>query len=116
MSQSFITSAVVFVIVMVIFHIVKDIIILSGMKISPTMRSKLNKRWLISTAIGLIILYLMYGCTDDIDKCDKGPPHSGIACTEIYQPVRAPDGTVYGNSCLAEIDGWDNYCITLVDG
>ena len=61
MNQSFITSAVVFVIVMVIFHIVKDIIILSGRKISSSMRSKLNKRWLISTAIGLIILYLMYG-------------------------------------------------------
>jgi len=61
MSQSFLTSAVVFVIVMVIFHIVKDIIILSGRKISTSMRSKLNKRWLISTVIGLILLYLMYG-------------------------------------------------------
>jgi len=61
MNQSFITSAVVFVIVMVIFHIVKDIIILSGRKISSSMRSKLNKRWLISTVIGLILLYLMYG-------------------------------------------------------
>jgi hypothetical protein len=61
MSQSFITSAVVFVIVMVIFHIVKDIIIRGYDNITPDIRSKINKRWLISTAIGLILLYLMYG-------------------------------------------------------
>ena len=60
MSQSFITSAVVFIIVMVIFHIVKDIII-RGHNIKPDIRSKINKRWLISTGIGLILLYLMYG-------------------------------------------------------
>ena len=45
---------------MVTFHIIKDIII-KGRTISPDMRSKLNKRWLISTVIGLILLYLMYG-------------------------------------------------------
>ena len=61
MNQSFIISAVVFVIVMVIFHIVKDIIIRGYSNITPDIRSKLNKRWLISTSIGLIILYLMYG-------------------------------------------------------
>jgi hypothetical protein len=60
MSQSFILNAVVFIIVMVIFHIVKDIII-RGYNITPSVRSKINKRWLISTAVGLIILYLMYG-------------------------------------------------------
>jgi len=60
MSQSFILNAVVFIIVMVIFHIVKDIII-RGYNITPGVRSKINKRWLISTAVGLIILYLMYG-------------------------------------------------------
>lgn len=60
MSQSFIISAVVFIIVMVIFHIVKDIII-RGQNITPDIRSKINKRWLISMAIGLILLYLMYG-------------------------------------------------------
>jgi len=59
MSQSFITSAVVFVIVMVTFHIVKDIIIRQH-NITPDIRSRINKRWLISTAIGLIILYLLY--------------------------------------------------------
>ena len=60
MSQSFILNAVVFIIVMVIFHIVKDIII-RGYNITPGLRSKISKRWLISTAVGLIILYLMYG-------------------------------------------------------
>lgn len=60
MSQSFIVSALVFIIVMVIFHIVKDIII-KGQNISPDTRSRLNKRWLISIAIGLILLFLMYG-------------------------------------------------------
>ena len=85
------------------------------MKVSASMRSKLNKRWLISTVIGLILLYLMYGCTDDIDKCDKGPPSEGVVCTKIYQPVRAPDGTVYSNSCIAESNGWDNSCLALVD-
>lgn len=60
MSQSFTIAATVYIIVMVIFHIVKDIII-RGQHITPDQRSKVNKRWLISTGIGLIILYLMYG-------------------------------------------------------
>ena len=60
MSQSFIVSALVFIIVMVTFHIVKDIII-RGQNITPDIRSRLNKRWLISIAIGLILLFLMYG-------------------------------------------------------
>ena len=60
MSQSFIIAATVYTIVMVIFHIVKDIII-RGQHITSDQRSKINKRWLISTGIGLIILYLMYG-------------------------------------------------------
>jgi len=61
MSQSFIISATVFIVVMVIFHIIKDVIIRGYNNITPDIRSKINKRWLISTAIGLIILYLMYG-------------------------------------------------------
>lgn len=60
MSQSFIIASTVYVIVMVIFHIVKDIII-RQQHITSDQRSKINKRWLISTGIGLIILYLMYG-------------------------------------------------------
>jgi hypothetical protein len=34
-------------------------------------------------------------------------------CPEIYEPVCAPDGTTYANSCYAEKDGWDNSCIIL---
>ena len=60
MSQSFIIASTVYIIVMVIFHIVKDIII-RRQHITSDQRSKINKRWLISTGIGLIILYLMYG-------------------------------------------------------
>jgi hypothetical protein len=59
MSQSFFVSATVFIIVMVIFHILKDII-LKGYSLTADQRSKVNKRWLISTAIGLFLLYLMY--------------------------------------------------------
>jgi len=61
MSQSFIISATVFIVVMVIFHIVKDVIIRGYTNITPDIRSKINNRWLISTAIGLVLLYLMYG-------------------------------------------------------
>ena len=46
---------------MVIFHIIKDIILKGYINITPDQRSKLNKRWLISTTIGLVVLYLMYG-------------------------------------------------------
>jgi len=59
MSQSFIISAVVFVIVMVIFHIIKDII-LRGYNINSDQKIKLNNRWLVATGIGLFLLYLMY--------------------------------------------------------
>ena len=59
LSSSFLVSATVFVIVMTIFHVIKDTII--GHNITPDIRSKINKRWVISTAIGLLVLYLMYG-------------------------------------------------------
>ena len=58
MSQSFTISAVVFIVIMVIFHIIKDVFLAT--KLTPEMRAKVNKRWLISTAIGLFLLYLMY--------------------------------------------------------
>ena len=58
MSQSFIISATVFTIIMVFFHIIKDVFLAT--KLTPEMRAKGNKRWLISTAIGLFLLYLMY--------------------------------------------------------
>ena len=58
MNQSFIISATVFTIVMVMFHIVKDIFLAT--KLTPELRAKINKRWLISTGIGLFLLYLIY--------------------------------------------------------
>ena len=58
MSQSFVISATVFTIIMVFFHIIKDVFLAT--KLSPEMRAKVNKRWLISTGIGLFILYLTY--------------------------------------------------------
>jgi hypothetical protein len=58
MNQSFIISATVFTIIMVMFHIVKDVII--GSQLPPSIKEKVNKRWLISTVIGLFLLYLMY--------------------------------------------------------
>jgi hypothetical protein len=58
MSQNFIISATVFTIIMVIFHIIKDVFL--STKLTPKLRAKVNKRWLISTGIGLFILYLMY--------------------------------------------------------
>lgn len=60
MSQSFILNAVVFIIVMVAFTLIKDIII-RHYNITPEINKKINRRWLISTAVGLIIIYLMYG-------------------------------------------------------
>ena len=59
MNQSFIISATVYTIVMVLFHLIKDVFI--GKNIAPDIRARINKRWLISTAIGLIVLYLIYG-------------------------------------------------------
>ena len=111
MSQSFIISATVFVIIMVIFHIVKDTFL--STYLSSSMRTRVNRRWLISTAIGLVILYLVYGCTEDNLICTKGEVKKPLVCAEIYQPIRAPDGAIYSNSCYAEADGWDNGCLIL---
>jgi hypothetical protein len=56
---------------------------------------------------------LAASCTYDRneDLCSKGEPIFGTACIEIYDPVIAPDGTEYPNSCYAETDGWDNSCL-----
>lgn len=58
MNQNFIISATAFTVIMVIFHIIKDVFL--STKLTPEMRVKVNKRWLISTVIGLFLLYLMY--------------------------------------------------------
>lgn len=65
----------------------------------------------------LILLILLFfwvaSCTseDQIVFCAKNEPINGVACVEIFQPVIAPDGTEYPNSCYAERDGWDNSCL-----
>lgn len=110
MSQSFITSAVVFISIMTVFHVIKDII-LKNYTISAAHREKLNKRWLISIGIGLVILFLLYSCAKSVDPCNKGPSVTGVLCAEIYDPV-CVNGETYSNSCYAEADGWDNSCLT----
>ena len=65
----------------------------------------MNKFW--------IVFLLFISCTNDRfdDECLKGEPNSGTLCIEIYDPVIAPDGTQYPNSCYAQSDGWDNGCL-----
>ena len=70
------------------------------------------------TIVGImLLLILINGCTTPSETlyCVKGEPNGGVVCAEIYQPVIAPDGTEYPNSCYAEKDGWDNSCLTLKD-
>lgn len=115
MSQSFIISATVFITVMVVFHLVKDYI-LRAYIVDEEMSKRINSRWLISTAIGLLILSVIYSCSSEVDICSKKDmSDNSVICTKIYQPVRAPDGTIYGNACMAEADGWDNGCLTLIN-
>lgn len=56
---------------------------------------------------------LAASCTTEDELCTKGRASTGVACIKIYQPVIAPDGTEYSNSCEAEADGWDNGCLKL---
>ena len=80
------------------------------------MSKKVNQRWLISLILGIVLILLVYGCTPEIDICDKqSKSDNTVICNKIYQPVRAPDGSIYSNSCMAEADGWDNGCLTLVN-
>jgi len=68
------------------------------------------------TIVGIMLLLILtVGCIteDETIICVKSEPIDGVACIEIYQPVIAPDGTEYPNSCYAERDGWDNSCLTL---
>lgn len=63
----------------------------------------------------LLILWVLFltSCEKQDPLCKKGEYQYGVMCTEIYEPVCAPDGTTYANSCYAEKDGWDNSCIIL---
>jgi len=59
--------------------------------------------------IGLIIIGCQYEPYEP--ECVQGEYVHGVSCIEIYDPVCAPDGTTYVNSCYAEKDGWDNSCL-----
>lgn len=63
----------------------------------------------------ILLFFWVASCTseDQIVFCAKNEPINGVACVEIFQPVIAPDGTEYPNSCYAERDGWDNSCLKL---
>ena len=63
----------------------------------------------------LLIIWVLFltGCEKQDPLCKKGEYTHGVMCPEIYEPVCAPDGTTYANSCYAEKDGWDNSCIIL---
>ena len=113
LNYDFVISALTFTIIMVLFNVVKDYIILPNYNINDTQKKNINKRWYISFVIGILILLITYGCTEDVEACNKGEPIEGVACIELYQPVRAPNGTIYPNSCYAEVDGWDNKCLVL---
>lgn len=72
---------------------------------------KIDKIAFVILAIFLVLIIM--GCEyggDDPD-CPKGEKSPGVVCVEIYDPVCAPDGTTYSNSCYAEKDGWDNGCL-----
>ena len=113
LNYDFVISALTFTIVMVLFNVVKDYVILPNFNISDTQKKNINKRWYLSFIIGIVILLFVYGCTGEVEECNKGEPSTGVICTEVYQPVRAPNGTIYPNSCYAEADGWPNECIIL---
>ena len=68
------------------------------------------------TMVGvMLLLILIFGCQYEPYEpaCVQGEYTHGVSCREIYDPVCAPDGTTYANSCYAEKDGWDNSCIVL---
>ena len=64
---------------------------------------------ILAILIGLIIIGCQYEPYEP--ACVQGEYIHGVVCTEIYDPVCAPDGTTYANSCYAEKDGWDNLCL-----
>jgi hypothetical protein len=59
------------------------------------------------------LAFLMASCISEEDICTKQEITSNVVCIQIYDPVIAPDGTEYPNSCIAEADGWDNSCLIL---
>ena len=75
-----------------------------------------NRMGLIDYLVFIFFLglaFLMASCVSEEDICTKQEMTNNVVCIEIYQPVIAPDGTEYPNSCYAERDGWDNSCLIL---
>ncbi len=68
-------------------------------------------------ALVLVVLVLLsiilIGCGDEIfnPACARRDYVQAVVCTEEYQPVCAPDGTVYDNQCYAYADGWAPECL-----
>ena len=63
--------------------------------------------------LAILLILIIVGCQYEPYEpdCVKGETSPGVVCAEIYDPVCAPDGTKYPNSCVAEKDGWDNSCL-----
>lgn len=61
MNYEFTASLLAFTIVMIMFNLFKDFYILKYHKISGEFNKRLNRRWLGSYAVGVVLIYLMYG-------------------------------------------------------
>lgn len=106
----------IYTVVFIFFTLYKDYVINTYYReVTNEKKSYINKRWLIFYTIGLVITFLLYSCNTEDENCQKGIANNNVACIKIYRPVKAPDGTLYSNSCIAEADGWDNNCLILVD-
>lgn len=62
MSYDFTISLLSFTIVMVLFNIIKDVYInYKDLMLSDYQKARINKRWLISYAVGVALLFVIYG-------------------------------------------------------
>jgi len=62
MSYDFTISLLVFTIVMLLFNVIKDVYIrYNKIDIPDSTLKRIDRRWLISYSIGVLILYVMYG-------------------------------------------------------
>lgn len=62
MSYDFTISLLSFTIVMVLFNIIKDVYInYKDLMLSDYQKARINKRWLISYIVGVVLLFLIYG-------------------------------------------------------
>ena len=56
---TFTINALIYLLVMFLFFTITDYFILP--KVDPRVKHTIERRWIISTVIGFIILYLLYG-------------------------------------------------------